>query len=79
MKSSEKGFLYHVLLCVATTENADRNALESVTGIGMESVTGMERNQWPGSNGMGGRNGTESMAGIVRNMQPGLRFLVTPT
>ena len=34
----------------------------------MESVTGMKWNQWPGSNGMGGRNGTESMAGIVWNM-----------
>jgi hypothetical protein len=61
LKTSQKGFLYHLLLCVATTENGDRNALESVTGI--------EWNQWPGLNGMGGRNGTESMAGIVWNMQ----------
>jgi hypothetical protein len=41
----------------------------------MESVTGMKWNQWPGSNGMGGRNGTESMAGIVWNMQKQLNLL----
>jgi len=29
----------------------------------------MKWNQWPESNGMGGRNGMESMAGIVWNMQ----------
>jgi len=35
----------------------------------MESVTGMKWNQWPESNGMGGRNGLESLAGIVWNIQ----------
>jgi len=35
----------------------------------MESVAGMIWNQWPGSNGIGGRNGVESMAGIVWNIQ----------
>ena len=32
-------------------------------------VAGILWNQWPGSNGMGDRNGMESMAGIVWNMQ----------
>jgi hypothetical protein len=33
----------------------------------MESMAGMKWNQWPGSNGMGGRNGVESLAGIIWN------------
>lgn len=61
MKSSQKGFIYHLVLCVATLQIGDRDRMESTAGI--------KWNQWPGSNGMGGRNGMESVAGIIWNTQ----------
>jgi hypothetical protein len=51
IKSTQKGSLYHVVLCVATFENGGRNALESVTG--------MKWNGWPEWNGIHGRDRLE--------------------